>query len=326
MSSKTKKQISVRKEEKRTNSPADTKRILTGVIISAVAIAVIVWAILSYGTAVSLIKPSKGAILSSPEDIGIEDVEAIEILTRAGERLSGWYMPASGDAEMLGKKVIIISHNYESNREMTEISGMYFYKYLLEAGYDVVTFDYSGSGISTGSYYTFGCQEKDELLSVIDYVHEMNPDADMALCGWAFGASAAIEAGCESEYVTAIIADSAYADLDGYLKGALRSWTGLPSFLFDASVKFLMERISGCDFSEASPVKSIKNTSDKSFYFIHSTEDDIIPVSSSESLFSAADENNYAEIWTPTGEHILGFETQEENYKNRVINFLNEHF
>ncbi len=256
----------------------------------------------------------------------MEDYDSIEVVTENGDTISGWYIPASDNIDVLSNKIIIMSHNYESNREMSEISGIYFYKYLLEAGFDVVTFDYSGSGISTGSYYTLGCQEKEELLAVIDKAHQINPQADIALCGWAFGAAAAISAGCESDLVTAVIADSSYTDLDSYLDEYLSAWTGISSFLFDKPVKFLMEKISGCDFSDISPLNSLKSTSGKSFYFIHCINDTIIPLSSSEALFAAAEENNYAEIWTPEGEHILGFEVQEENYKNRILNFLTEHF
>ena len=326
MSSKTKKQDNKKKKYGSEYLFDFIKRGLPVVITVIILITLTVWAAVAYGTAVNLIKPSKGTILSSPEKIGVEDFEIIEITAENGDLISGWYLPASNNLDVLGNKIVIMSHNYESNREMSEISGLYFYKYLIDSGYDIVAFDYSGSGTSDGSYYTFGCQEKDELLKVIDYVHQMNPDADIALCGWAFGAAAAISAGCESDLVTAIIADSSYTDLDTYLNGYMSMWTGLPSFLFDTPVKFLMEKISDCDFSDISPLSAVKNTTGKSFYFIHCTEDTVIPLSNSEELFAAAEENNYAELWTPSGEHILGFETQEENYKNRVLDFLNEHF
>ncbi len=324
MSSKTKQKRPLPKKERSKYSPADKKKILSLAAVFFVVLLAAVWLLIAYGRAINTIDPMRSGVIGSPLNAGIEDFEYISVPTEEGRSLEGWYLPASGDGEVMGDKVIIISHNYESSRESTENDGVFFYKHLLDNGYDVVAFDYSGSGESAGKYYTFGAEEKDELLEVVDFVHQMNPDAEITLFGWAFGGAAAITAGCESPYVSAVIADSSYTDLDGYLKTSLNIWTGLPSWLFDSTVKSMMEGLSGCDFSSSSPISAIAKTEGKRFFFIHAKDDTVIPTTASEALYQEAIKNNSAEIWIIEGvPHICGFAMQEDNYVNRVLNFLN---
>ena len=300
-----------------------TKRILA---LAGAAILLIIL-ILTAITAVKgyrLVNPARKALVTTPDELDLF-FENIEVNT-GSNNLSGWFIPAQqrGDeAPQPSDRTVIVSHNYQSNREMVEISGLYYARHLAEAGYNVLMFDYSGSGLSDGEGYTLGCKEKDELLSVISYVKQQYPGSRIALHGWAFGAAAAIEAGAESNDVTAIIADSSYQDLNANLDAYLPIWTGLP-FLFNAPVKSFAQLFSGTEFSESSPMAAMKNMSGKNIFFIHGLSDSVIAPDDSRNLYNAAKENNKAEIWLISNcRHIYGFMEQEDNYTAKTINFLN---
>lgn len=42
---------------------------------------------------------------------------------------------------------------------------------LMKKGFNVLTFDFAGCGISEGEYVTLGSKEKDDVLSIIRYMH-----------------------------------------------------------------------------------------------------------------------------------------------------------
>ena len=304
------------------------KRELLIISGSVLIIFVILWVVISVATAYSLMNPARKPLYTAPEELGLDNYEYFEVPgPKAGDNMIGWWIPAQ---ERKGNvinsdKTVIFSHNYGSNREMIEISGLYFARYLVENGYNVVMFDYAGSGRSEGSKYTMGHEEKDELLSVIKYIKETKKSTKIALHGWAFGAAAAIMAGAESEAITTIIADSSYADLETNMQKNLSMWTNLPDFLFSPVIRAILPIMAGTDLWNTSPMNAIKTMSNKNIFFIHGDSDSVFPYSDSQDMYQEAIKNNTSEIWIVENSlHIYGFMEQEENYANKVLDFLNK--
>jgi fermentation-respiration switch protein FrsA (DUF1100 family) len=295
---------------------------------SVLIIFAILWAVITVATAYSLMNPVRKPLYTLPDELGLDNYEYIEVPgPKKGDNMIGWWIPAQEyKGEIINSdKTVIFSHNYGSNREMIEISGLYFARYLVESGYNVVMFDYAGSGSSEGSKYTMGHEEKDELLSVIKYIKETKKQNKIALHGWAYGAAAAILAGAESDDVTAIIADSSYKDLKAYLQNNLQMWTKLPDFLFSPAIRALLPLMSGTDLWDTSPINVIKSMSNKNIFFIHGTSDTVFPYSDSQDMYQEAIKNNTADIWiVQNSRHIYAFKDQEENYDNKVLEFLNK--
>lgn len=294
-------------------------------IAAVIVLAFTVWILIAYNAAVAITDPTGEPLTVAPSEAGINEWDTIEIVS-GDYSLYGWYLPSSGDIETIGDKIVIVSHNYESNRAMPKIGGIYLYAELLNNGYDVVAFDYAGCGESNGRFYSFGCNETKQLNDVINYVHEMNPSADIAVLGWAFGAAPAICAGCENEYVSAIISDSSYTDLKEYFDENMSLWSKLPSWLFDGIVTSMAQGLANADYSKVSPITAIQNCQNKAFYFIHGEKDSVINPSSISELYAKATDANYAEQWIISDcRHLEGFIEQEDNYANNIITFLNDH-
>ena len=301
------------------------KTIIITVIVAITAL-LLVWIAMAAVSAYTLVSPNKNSILTMPEELGLY-YENITVQTDEGISLSGWFIPSqiNKDDFNSAKRTVIFSHNYQSNREMIEINAIYYARRLVHEGFNVVMFDYSGCGSSGGSYYTLGVSEKDELNDVINYVKEMLPDTDIAVHGWAFGAAAAIMAGAENENVSTIISDSSYVDLDSYLNENISTWTLLPTKFLNSPVKPLAELFCGADFSEASPLKSVTSMTGKNIYFIHSENDYVFPPQDSQTLYTAAKENNNADIWNVEKSlHIYAYVDQSDNYVSRVVGFLDD--
>lgn len=312
--------------------PLDPKKIKRGILIGVISLIVLlalIWAVVGAVSASSLLNPPRRELVyfDGPNELDmVYDFFQIKDF-RDDDYIVGWYIPCQDEyGEYVDSdKTVIMSHNYQSNREMTEIDGLYLIRDLVYAGYNVITFDYTGSGNSEGKNYTFGAQEHDELSLVVDYaVNELGQNK-IALMGFAFGSAPAITVGCEDDRIDVVIADSPYLDLGTYLDNNISVWTQLPDFLFSSYVKALLPVFAGTDL-ELSPALSVSKTSGKSFLFLHGEKDNLFPCENSRTLASLAIESgNTAEfkIFTDIA-HSLGYIYAKEEYVQTVLTFLSE--
>ena len=63
---------------------------------------------------------------------------------------------------------------------------------VLSIGATLLSFDFSGSGLSDGEYVSLGAYEKDDLKTVIDYLREEGLTSSIALWGRRMGAATAL--------------------------------------------------------------------------------------------------------------------------------------
>lgn len=327
MSKKLSPAITKKTAEKKPRNPKKTGKTIVICFVAVIVLAVAVWAIVGAVTAKNIIDPPRRELVyfDGPNELDMV-YDFFEIKDFHGsDNIVGWYIPSqdSYGEYVESNKTVIMSHNYQSNREMTELDGLYLIADLVHSGYNVITFDYTGSGNSRGSNYTFGAQETDELLKVIDYAcKEYNPDK-IAVMGFAFGAGPAICAGCKDDRVDVIIADSPYLDLKTYLDGNISVWSQLPDFLFSAYIKALLPAFAGTEL-ECSPLSAVTGAQNKSFLFLHGEKDNIFPYQNSLTLASAAqDAGNEADykIFAEVP-HALGYIYSSDDYLQTVLTFL----
>ncbi len=330
MSKKLSPAIPTKKNENKIKKPKKTVKTVIICFVAAIILIAAVWALTGAVSAKMIIDPPRRELVYTDGPNEIDDMvyEFFEIKDFHGtDNIVGWWIPSQDyyGEYTESNKTVIMSHNYQSNREMTEFDGMFLIADLVHSGYNVITFDYTGSGNSRGSNYTFGVQEKDELLAVIDYASEKYNPGKIALMGFAFGSAPAICAGCEDERVDVIIADSPFLDLKTYLDENLSVWTELPDFLFSSYIRALMNTYAGQEL-DISPLNSVSNAENKKFLFLHGENDNLFPSQNSATLASAATEaGNIAEYYVfPGVGHCLGYIYAEDNYLATVLEFLGE--
>ena len=171
-----------------------------------------------------------------------------------------------------------------------------------ENGYRVVMFDFRASGLSGGKMITVGAKEKLDLLGVINWV-ETNTEEPIILYGISMGAATSILAGSENENVQAVIADSPFSDLRGYLETNLPLWTGLPDFPFTPVIIGTIPIITELDPNEASPINQVKSLYPRPVLFIHAKGDSYIPYT--ESVKMVENYSDKFQLWTPDGSDTL---------------------
>lgn len=286
-----------------------TKKI-TATVCICLAAAVLICAAVYITAVFGAISPGRVIPTLTPGTYGL-DHENLSV-DFAGKTLSGWLIPAKGG---LSQKTVIFSHDRKSNREIPEADGYFLMRSLSENGYNIVTFDYLGSGSSGGDFYTFGASEADQLSAIIDCTLQSVPGTSLAVIGWGCGAAAAIKT-AERPEVAGVVAESSYQTFD---KTAFSEYFSLP---FLSAGQSFAETISGTGFS-LSPEATLGNISGKNFYFIHCLDDKTVDYTASQALNAAAKKNNTTDLWLiEGGGHCLGAVTAEENYSARIVQFL----
>ncbi|MBQ6053210.1 MAG: alpha/beta fold hydrolase [Clostridia bacterium] len=329
MSKKLSPAITKKTVEKKPRDPKKTGKIIFICCLSVIVIAVAVWAAVGAVSAKNIIDPPRRELVyfDGPNELDMV-YEFFEIKDFHGsDNIVGWYVPSQDyyGEYVESEKTVIMSHNYQSNREMTEFDGLYLIRDLVHSGYNVITFDYTGSGNSRGSNYTFGADETDELLKVIDFTCEKYSLDKIAVMGFAFGAGPAICAGCQDDRVDVIIADSPYLDLKSYLDENIAVWSQLPDFLFSAYIKSLLPVFAGTELN-CSPLAAVSTAQNKSFLFLHGERDNIFPYQNTLTFASAAQDAGNTADYKVFSEvpHCLGYIYAPDDYLQTVLTFLSD--
>ncbi len=186
-----------------------------------------------------------------------------------------------GILDIQGKKGVIISHGFSSNKENVSI----YSKFLQSKGYSTLAFDYSGHGESEGDISnTTATAWKDDLNAAIDF---MKQHCDgIAMLGFSLGGMSSLLCSEHSKATIAIAPPTNFRKLvTHFIKTGLVKklkefidFGGLSikhSFITD-SAKYDMKKI----------MKKIKCP----ILIIHGDEDDIVPLSQSQEIIEYINE------------------------------------
>lgn len=153
-----------------------------------------------------LFKPGQAAVIDDPADFGLE-YQNVEFKARDGVTLRGWLIPGSKD------KVIIQSHfgtmccrsgytNEGKGFSKAYDEDIHFLnqaKYLHDAGYTVLMYDFRGHGesdVGDKPWITWGTEEAKDVVAAVDFVsnHPDYESADIGLLSICMGQGASTEA------------------------------------------------------------------------------------------------------------------------------------
>ncbi|XVF28950.1 hypothetical protein REPUB_Repub15cG0076700 [Reevesia pubescens] len=84
---------------------------------------------------------------------------------------------------------------------------------LLPSNITVFTLDFSGSGLSGGEHVTLGCNEKDDLKAVVDYLRADGNVSLIGLWGRSMGAVTSLMYGAKDPSIAGMVLDSPFSDL-----------------------------------------------------------------------------------------------------------------
>lgn len=271
-------------------------------------------------------------------DYGFVAGEAVDFRALDGHALRGVMIP--GESINGRRGMIVFAHEYKSDAQ----SCVRYCKPLIDAGYDVFSFDFRGHGQSTGEDGYRPRQwpsdrEVSDMLGAVAYVEEAlekcGRPVEIGLFGISRGAGAAILAAEAVPGIKAILTDSGFSS-DTTLEYLMKRWAKIfakvrvvyenhpPAFW--RLLRWLLFRACSRRFhcSYPSVRKALTRLKGVPIFMIHGEKDSYIPVSQTHMLYAIAGRPKY--IWTvPGAKHNQSVIAEPEQYAVKTLEFFNRH-
>ena len=280
-------------------------------------IAAVLW--LAHWRAMALVHPGRSRPSHTPADYGLRDWEEVGFPSADGLQLAGWFIPP--DPEGDGATLIYV-HGLGSNREELLRQAVMLWRH----GYGALLLDLRGHGQSGGTGTTLGYAEVEDVRGAVAYLQtrtEVNPDR-IGVVGRSMGGAIALRATARIDHIRAVVAQCAYASIEGQVREGFRASTGLPSFPFAPLVVWFGQREVGLDLGQVRPIDDVAGIAPRAILFIHGEDDPLVDVNNSLRLYEAAREPK--ELYLIPGAKHGGFLTVEgEELERRMVRFLDAH-
>jgi len=243
----------------------------------------------------------------TPKDLGWE-FEEVSLKTEDGLGLAAWFVPANNKTN----KAIILLHGYPADK-----GDLLYWSAFLKDRYNLFFFDFRYFGKSEGSYTSLGFHERKDVLAAIEHLKKRGIN-EIGLMGFSFGASVALLTLPQTNDVDAVVADSAFANLD--LMG--KTYYGNTPFLqkpLTALTKIYGRLIYGIDADAIAPELAVKKVQTPIF-IIHSREDKFVLVENADRLQEALAKNKTSEVWIY--DRGIHGELGAGSYQQKILGFF----
>jgi len=291
------------------------------VIPVGLAVLLVLYGLISFMIARGVTQADRDPQEAHPSDYGLE-YEDVEFPSQhGGIDLSGWYL--QGDA---GAPNLIFVHGIGSVRSGD--NAVELVARLVEFDFNILMFDLRGHGSSEGDKVSGGYFERWDVLGAFDYLLKrgVNPD-QIGLMGFSMGAATSILAAAEEPRITAVAADSPFANASDLIAREAARKTPFPAWLtpvFIPASKLMAKGIYGIDIGELAPERAVTEL-DYPILVIHGTADERIPWQQGQRVVDAAQEGSL--IWlVPEVDHVDAFLTHPDEYGWRVAEYFNSRF
>lgn len=249
--------------------------------------------------------PRKAFSGETPADFGLS-YEDVTFPSAAGDGLTlrGWWVPNAAS-----RRVIILVHGRYENRTSHDA----LLRPLWDRGYNVLLFDLRGHGQSDAATCTYGLREQWDIVGAVNFVKAKgSPSGSIGVIGWSLGAASALMAMQQTDDLTAVVSDSAYANADPLLAhNALRPGLALA-----------MRLVRGVDLGQVTPEQAIAHIGNRHVFLIHGNHDQAVPVAQAYRLQQAGGANVTMTWIVPGANHIQAYPNQPTEYLQRVISFF----
>jgi len=261
-------------------------------------------------------------VTSNPSDYNLK-YEEVDFTSRDGTPLKGWYLPSQTDSDQQPEKDLIIVHGLGQNRSVP----FSLLKPLLEEdNYNVFLFDLRAHGDSGGDLITFGYNEKEDVISAVDYLqtrHHANSSSknnEIHAIGFSLGAASLLLAAAEDERIDKVVADSPFNLLRRESLQLLRRFFFPFHYVFQPFVFFFL-RLLGIPPDRVDPLDHVADISPRPLFLIHAEQDRLIDSEETIELYERAKEP--VQIWiSSASKHASTLSEQPDKYLARVRDFF----
>lgn len=288
--------------------------------ISFLLIVVIVsHAIIAWNLAYPYVPPLE----SNPYEAKKLNYEVVVYPSTSGETtVDSWYIPAYVAGSMTeSKQTIILSHGYGANREENWIPLYELAELLNELDYNVIMFDYGYASKAYSAPATWGSEEQNQLLAVVDYAKQRGSEK-IIVWGFSMGGGTALQAALQSDQINALILDSLFLPSPDTLYTNLQQYVQLPKYPTTTIISKLLPLWTNHAFSNEPAQLILEKQYDIPLYIIHGTADNKANYHIAEQIASNQS-NPSSQLWIiENGQHELLFRKDPNLYMKHIAEFL----
>lgn len=208
----------------------------------------------------------------------------VYITSYDGLKLHATYFPAIEQAGNAGKKVVICFHGYTGEGLSNHMA---IADYFLKHGYAMLLPDARAHGQSEGEYIGFGCLDRKDALSWIDWViQECGEDVKIMLHGTSMGgATVLMTSGLDlPDNVKGIVSDCGFTSPKEVFTHVLNNMYHLPAFPAIQGADLINKKLAGYGMDECNAKNEVKKAK-VPILFIHGSEDTFVPCSMCHEIY-----------------------------------------
>lgn len=217
---------------------------------------------------------------------------------------------------------IIACHGYQSGEGETLLIGRHFY----EQGFNVLTISMRAHGKSEGDYIGMGYLDKDDLVAWTNALVEKYPDSEIVYHGTSMGGATVLMASglILPHQVKAIVSDCAFTGIWDVFASELKLRFNLPPFPILYMAQIMGKIKAGYDISDGNVIGFIRKST-LPILFIHTKDDDFVPVSMMHDLYEAKVHGDKEIYLLEDGAHAEAKYAEPVAYYERVFEFINQY-
>lgn len=240
--------------------------------------------------------------------------EDAELVSEDGLKLKGdVFWTDSGS-----HKWLIAVHGYTGKRQdMQNVAGFYGLQ-----GYNVLTPDMRAHGESQGTYIGMGWLDRQDILKWIQYVIDLDDQAEIVLHGISMGGATVMMASGEKlpQQVKGIVEDCGYTSVWDIFSDELSYLFHLPDFPILYAADGIAWLRAGYEFKSASALEQVAK-SQVPILFIHGSEDNFVHTDMVYELFDACQAPKDLLVIQGAG-HGDAYKMDPELYFHTVFSFI----
>ena len=237
-------------------------------------------------------------------------LQAVSFASKSGSTLQGWFGRQGGRSGG-----IVLLHGVRGNR--TSMLGRA--RFLYEAGYSVLMFDFQAHGESDGDRITFGFLEALDARAAVGFLRQQLPDEPIAAIGTSLGGAACV-LGSEPIEVEALVIEAVYPHVHKAIKNRLRLRFGHAGDWLAPLFTFQLPLRTGIDLADLRPAANISRIR-APILIVAGEQDQRTTLADSRQLFRAAPEPK--QLWrVPGARHVDFHRYASSEYEERVLEFL----
>jgi alpha-beta hydrolase superfamily lysophospholipase len=246
--------------------------------------------------------------VSLPTDLAVEPVT---FLSASGATIRGWI--AEGPTNL---GVVILQHGVRADKSTLVARA----KFLKQAGYAVLLFDFQAHGESLADKITFGYLEGRDSQAAVGFVKNRFPGKPIAIIGISLGAAAAALADPPLE-VQALVLEMMYPTIELATKDRIEIRLGAAGRWLSPLLTTQIPLRAGCKPDELRPIVQVARITVPKL-FIAGTADRDTKFSEAQDLFATAAEPKQFLPMTGAAHQDL-HDFAPDQYEKTVLEFLN---